>query len=147
MNTDIKLPMPAEQLVPHRPPFLFVDNLLEFSGQTGVVESVIAPDNLFIAEDGHFKEIAMIEILAQSVAAVKGYSDLIEGKEIKKGFLVDIREFNFIKTCYKGDTIRSKIVITRSFSGFSVLDGSLECSGEELAYGTMKLWVPEDDGE
>ena len=144
---NVKTPMPADQLVPHRPPFLFVDNLLEFSGQTGVVESVIARDNLFIAEDGHFTEIAMIEILAQSAAAVKGYSDLIEGKEIKKGFLVDIREFNFIKTCCAGDTIHSRIEITRSFSGFSVLNGSLECSGEELAYGTMKLWVPEDNGE
>lgn len=139
--------MTAEQLVPHRPPFLLVDNLVEFSGQTGVVESVIGPDNLFIAEDGQFKEIAMIEIMAQSAAAVKGYSDLIEGKEIKKGFLVEIREFNFLNTCHMGDTIHCRIEITRSFSGFSILNGSMKCSGKDLAFGTMKLWVPEADEE
>ena len=37
MDADIKLPMPAEKLVPHRLPFLFVNNLIEFSGDTGVV--------------------------------------------------------------------------------------------------------------
>ena len=147
MDTDIKLPMPAERLVPHRPPFLLVDRLLDFTGQTGVVESVLTPDNLFIDEDGHFQEIAMIEILAQSAAAVKGYSDLKEGKGIRKGFLEDIREFLFKRRCYKGDSIHSRIEITRSFSGFSVLNGSLKCTGKELAYGTLKLWVPDDSEE
>ena len=134
--------MAAGQLVPHRPPFLLVDKLLYFSGQTGVVESVISPDNFFLAQDGRFQDIAMVEILAQSAAAVKGYSDLQQGKEISKGFLVDIREFIFKKKCYKGDTIHSRIDITKSFGGFSIINGVLTCSGEECAAGSMKLWVP-----
>ncbi len=147
MDIDIKLPVPAEQLVPHRAPFLFVNSLLEFTGDTGIVESVIAPDNLFLDEDGSLREIAMIEIMAQAAAAVKGYSDLKDGKEIRKGFLVDVREFHLKNACHKGDVIHSRIEITRSFSGFSVLEGNQECSGRELAYGTLKLWVPEDGEE
>ncbi|MFC1495112.1 hypothetical protein ACFL6W_07525, partial [Thermodesulfobacteriota bacterium] len=76
MDIDLKLPMPADQLVPHRPPFLFVTNLLEFSGEVGVVESILAPDNLFLNEDNSLRELAMVEILAQSAAAVKGFSSL-----------------------------------------------------------------------
>ena len=147
MNTDIKLPMPAEQLVPHRPPFLFVDSLIEFSGDTGVVQSIIDSDNLFLDENDSLKELVMIEIMAQAAAAVKGYSDLKEGREIKKGFLVDSREFLFKKKGYRGDILNCRIEITKSFSGFSMLTGRLDRDGEELASGTLKLWVPEDGVE
>ena len=147
MAIDTKLPVSAEQLVPHRPPFIFVNNLLEFSGDTGVVESVIAPDNLFLEEDGSLREVAMIEIMAQSAAAVKGYSNLLAGEDIKKGFLVDSRQFYVKKKCYRGETIHTRIEITKSFSGFSMLTGQLERDGEELACGTLKLWVPEDGNE
>lgn len=144
MNTDIKLPVYAGLLVPHRPPFLLVDRLLEFTGQAGVVESIIAPDNLFLTDDGTFKEIALVELLAQSAAAVKGYSDLMGGKEIKKGFLVDIREFNFKERCCEGDVVHIFIEISKSFSGFSIINGYLRCSDKEIAAGTLKLWVPDE---
>jgi hypothetical protein len=48
MVTDIKLPANAALLVPHRPPLLLVDRLLEFTGKAGVVESVIAPIIFFL---------------------------------------------------------------------------------------------------
>ncbi|MFC1841071.1 hypothetical protein ACFL1N_15965 [Thermodesulfobacteriota bacterium] len=144
MDIDLKLPMPADQLVPHRPPFLFVTNLLEFSGEVGVVESILAPDNLFLNEDNSLRELAMVEILAQSAAAVKGFSSLQKSEDIKKGFLVEIREFLYKKECYSDDIIHSHIAITKSFSGFSIIKGILKRRGEELASGSLKLWVPED---
>ncbi len=144
MRTDIKLPMAALNLVPHRPPFLLIDQLIDFAGEAGVVKSVIAPDNLFLSEDGQFREIAMVEILAQSAAAIKGYNDLQQEREIRKGFLVDIREFLFKKKCYRGDTIYTRLEITKSFSGFSVISGVIERAGEEVANGSLKLWVPDD---
>lgn len=147
MAIEIKLPMSAEQLVPHRAPFLFVSNLLEFSGDIGVVESVIAPDNLFLDEDNSLREITMIEIMAQAAAAVKGFSHLQNEEDIKKGFLVDCKEFIFMKKCYVGETLLCHIAITKSFSGFSILTGSIKRDGEELASGTLKLWVPEGNEE
>jgi predicted hotdog family 3-hydroxylacyl-ACP dehydratase len=109
--------MDAEMLVPHRPPLCLVGRLLEFSGQTGIVESFIGPDNIFLKEDGTLNSLTLAELIAQASAAVKGYDDLRQGKEIKKGFLVDIREMRFMGECLKGDL---------------------------LAAGTLKLWVPED---
>ncbi len=144
MVTDIKLPANAALLVPHRPPLLLVDRLLEFTGKAGVVESVIAPDNLFLTDEGTLKEIAMVELLAQSAAAVKGYSDLMEGKKIKKGYLVEIKEFVFKDGCRKGDAVNIFIGIEKSFSGFSVINGHLACRGKEIAAGTLKLWAPDE---
>ena len=144
MDIDLKLPMPAEQLVPHRPPFLFVSNLLEFSGEVGVVESILDPDNLFLNKDNSLMELAMVEILAQSAAAVKGFSSMQKGEDIKKGFLVEIREFFYKKECYSGDIIQNHIEIIKSFSGFSIIKGVLKGKDEELASGSLKLWVPDD---
>jgi 3-hydroxyacyl-[acyl-carrier-protein] dehydratase len=76
MGNDLTLPFPTERLVPHRPPLCLVKRLLEFSGQTGVVEAVIEPDNIFLNADGSLPPLAAIELIAQASAAVKGYDDL-----------------------------------------------------------------------
>jgi hypothetical protein len=70
---------------------------------------------------------------------------LKQGNDIKKGFLVDIRRAIFNKKCYGGEVLHSSIEIAKSFSGFSVVNGRLERAGDELAAGTFKLWVPEDN--
>jgi len=136
--------MSADLLVPHRPPLCLAGRLLEFTGQTGVVESVIGPDNIFLKEDGSLPSLAMVELIAQASAAVKGYDDLRQGKGIKKGFLVDIREIRFTGRCFKGDTLHVRVEIVRTISGFSVIHGEVERKGDITATGTLKLWVPED---
>lgn len=145
MDIDLSLPISTEQLVPHRPPILLVNSIIDFKGETGIIETVIEPDNIFLGADGSLPEVAMIEILAQASAAVKGYSDLKQGNDIKKGFLVDIRRTIFSGKCYKGEVLHSSIEIAKSFSGFSVVNGRLDRAGDELATGTFKLWVPEDN--
>ena len=144
MNFDLSLPMEAERLVPHRSSLCLVKSLLEFSGQTGTVESVIEPDNIFLEEDGGLPCLALVELIAQASAAVKGYDDLRQGKEIKRGFLVDIREIQFMGKCFKGDRPRIRIEILRTISGFSVINGEVEINGRIIATGMLKLWVPED---
>lgn len=146
MDISLALPMPAEMLVPHRPPLRLAGHLLEFAGQTGIVESVIGPDNIFLKEDGSLPLLAMVELIAQASAAVKGYDDLRQGKGIKKGFLVDIRETRFIGRCFQGDTLHVRVEIIRTISGFSVIHGEVEKKGDIIATGTLKLWVPEDSG-
>jgi 3-hydroxyacyl-[acyl-carrier-protein] dehydratase len=136
--------MSADLLVPHRPPLCLVKRLMEFSGQTGIVESIIEPDNLFLDEDDSLPSLTLVELIAQAAAAVKGYDDLSQGKKIKKGFLVDIREIRFMGRCFKGDTLHIRIEILRTISGFSVVHGEVERKGDIIASGRLKLWVQED---
>jgi 3-hydroxymyristoyl/3-hydroxydecanoyl-(acyl carrier protein) dehydratase len=144
MNVDITLPMSAESLVPHRPPFLLVDRILEFSGQKGVLECVVRPDNIFLNGDGTFPSLALVELMAQAAAAIMGYSDLIEGKDIKMGFLVDIRQVRFTGQGFKGDTLIIRSEVLRTISGFSIVQGEVKRAGEIIANGTLKLWVKEE---
>ena len=144
MDLNLFLPMPADRLVPHRPPLCLIDRLLEFNGQTGVVESVIGSGNIFLNEDGSIPSLTLVELIAQASAAVKGYEDMAQGKAIKRGFLVNIREIRFMGQCFKGDKLYIKIEITKTISGFLIVNGEVERSGDVIAIGTLKLWVPED---
>jgi 3-hydroxyacyl-[acyl-carrier-protein] dehydratase len=136
--------MQVDRLVPHRPPLCLVNELLEFSGQTGLVGAIVGADNLFLEEDGSISPVILTEFIAQAAAAVKGYDDLKQGKDIKRGFLVDIREINFKSKCFKGDRLAIRIEIVRTFSGFSIINGEVERDGKTVALATLKLWVPEE---
>lgn len=146
MSYDLSLPMPADKLIPHRPPLCLVSRLLEFKDPTGVVESIIMPDNIMLNSDGSLEQLSVIELIAQASAAVKGYSDLLQGKDIKKGFLVDVRRARFMGQCFGGDRLHIKVETLKNIAGFSVIDGEVHRQGRIIAAGTVKVWVPEEGG-
>ena len=146
MNNDLSLPIPADKLIPHRPPFCLVDRLISFEDTIGVVESVITLDNILLNEDGSLEQLAVIEMIAQASAAVKGYTDLLHGRDIKKGFLVDVRRSRFTGQCFGGDRLRIKVETLKNIAGFSVIDGTVHRQGQIIATGTVKVWVPDEGG-
>ena len=146
MSYDLSLPMPADKLIPHRPPLCLVSRLLEFKDPTGVVESIIMPDNIMLNSNGSLEQLSVIELIAQASAAVKGYSDLLQGKDIKKGFLVDVRRARFMGQCFGGDRLHIKVETLKNIAGFSVIDGEVHRQGQIIASGTVKVWVPEEGG-
>ena len=121
MKTTLSLPMPAEMLVPHRPPILVIERLLEFNDTKGVVESCMHPDSIFARKDGSIEQVTMVEIIAQSFAAVKGYADLLEGKPISKGFLVGVKRLNIFGMAFIPSFTRELLVkITASSMAYSL---------------------------
>ena len=87
MNRSLNFPIEAEQLIPHRPPMRLIDRLLSYDGLQGVVESTLLSDSICLQDDGSIEQAAMVELMAQSFAAVKGYADLQEGKHGQTGVI------------------------------------------------------------
>ena len=144
MSHDLSLPIPTDKLIPHRPPPCLVARLLEFKDPTRIVESVIMSDNIMLNSDGRLEQLSVIELIAQSSAAVKGYTDLLHGRDIRKGFLVDVRRARFMGQCFRGDRLHIKVETLKSIAGFSVIDGEVQRQGQIIAAGTVKVWVPEE---
>jgi 3-hydroxyacyl-[acyl-carrier-protein] dehydratase len=144
MKTTLSLPMPAEVLVPHRPPIRVIERLLKFNDTQGVVESYIHPDSIFGREDGSIEQVTMVEIIAQSFAAVKGYADLLEGKPISKGFLVGVKRLNFFGMAYKGDGLLTFIERVGETDEFSLAEGRVMREGQLIASGNVMVWVPKN---
>ncbi|MDY0190906.1 MAG: hypothetical protein RBR22_09255 [Desulfuromonas sp.] len=143
MAADLfKLPYNAIDLLPHRAPMILVDKLLEFDAGDGVVTATIAADNIFVDADGCLEAVALIEIVAQSYAAIKGYDDRLNHRPVQRGFLVGGRSFKIKRCPLVGEQLRITITTMADLDEFSVVDGVVNSADEIIAEGSLKLWLP-----
>lgn len=141
MSYSLALPVPAEQLVPHRPPMLLIDQLVEFKEGHGVTEACIPRDSLMVDEDGYIEPSVMIELIAQGYAAVRGFEDLLDKKSVAKGFLVGISHFEIMKRIQAGKKLRITAQTPTYLGDFALADSEVFCEGQCVALGTIKLWM------
>ena len=145
MNNNIpaqlKLPLAAEQLLPHTYPMLLVDELLTFDNGNGAVSAVVDTQSLFAAADNTVEMAALIELVAQSCAAVNGYNDLINNRAVRRGFLVGSSNFHVNRRPRCGEQLRIEVNTTAVFEAFSIVDGKVLTGTECLAAGSVKLWL------
>jgi predicted hotdog family 3-hydroxylacyl-ACP dehydratase len=136
--------MAAERLIPHRAPMRLVDTLLSVHEGGGATESVLPRTSMMADGDGRLDEVAFMEMIAQSYAAMKGYMDLVEGKSAGEGFLVGVRRLEVTGRAYAGDRLLTSIRTGTTFGGFAVVEGSVTRGDETVASGIIKLWLAED---
>ncbi|HEY3307624.1 MAG TPA: hypothetical protein VGJ93_04145 [Desulfuromonadaceae bacterium] len=141
MNKNLTLPMPAEALIPHRLPMRLVDTLISWCEDAGEIEATPGADCILIGSDGALDEAALVELVAQGYAVIKGYDDLFHGKEISEGYLVGVKKFRVTGRAYAGERLLVNIRTVGTFEGFAVAEGKIERAGEVIASGTIKLWV------
>lgn len=141
MTAGLSLPMAAERLIPHRRPMRLVDRLLACSGGVGMTEAWIPEDSVMAAADGALDPAALVELIAQSYAAVKGYDDLAGGRPVSEGFLVGIRKLALTGKAYANERLLTTLETVGTFEGFAVVEGTVTRDGEKLAAGTIKLWI------
>ncbi len=80
-------------LIPHRPPMVLIDRILEVGPEHLVSEAVISADKPFLAPDGSLPAWAGIELMAQSIAAYAGAQARAAGEPIRVGFLLGTRRY------------------------------------------------------
>src|SRR5512137_2669402 len=141
IKEDLALPVTANIVLPHRPPMCLVDRLVEFDDNSGGVEACIGPDSLLVDKDGALDRVVFIELNAQSYAAVKGYSDLLGGKEIKKGFLVAAKQIELNGRAAPGDLLRIRVTTTGVVGDFNIADGVITKGDMVLASGNITVWI------
>lgn len=142
IKEGLTLPVAVEMLLPHRKPMCLVDRLVRFDDNSGVVEARIAHDSLLIDKDGGLLDrTAYIELIAQSYAAVRGYSDLLGGKEIKKGFLVAAKQIELKGEAGPGDLLRISVTTTGEVGDFNIADGVITKGDTVIASGNITVWI------
>jgi 3-hydroxyacyl-[acyl-carrier-protein] dehydratase len=141
IKKDLALPVTVDILLPHRLPMCLVDRLVEFNDNSGVVEACIGPDSFLVGKDGALDRVVFIELIAQSYAAVKGYSDLLGGKEIKKGFLVAAKQIELNGKAAPGDLLRIRVTTTGVVGDFNIADGVITKGDMVLASGNITVWI------
>ena len=136
-----------EALLPHRPPFLLVDRLVEVDpGAEGVAERRIAEDDPVF--EGHFPGnplypgTLLVEIMAQAAAVVFGLPKEGEAKATPSGhpgekYLVGIEKMRFKGMTRPGDLVRVHVKFIKKFGPISRVKARAEIDGKLVAEGEL----------
>ena len=124
---------PATELIPHRPPFLFLDRLERADADLIVGYKRFAPDEPFFA--GHFPSypvvpgVLLVECLAQCGGAGIASQSAGAGSIL---FLATVEKAKFRRQVRPGDEVRLEVTTTRS-SPAMIRQSGKAFVGEELA--------------
>jgi 3-hydroxyacyl-[acyl-carrier-protein] dehydratase len=104
-----------ESLLPHRAPFLFVDEIVEANKERVVAKHVFTENEYFFK--GHFPEypvvpgVVLVETMAQSGGAGLRKAGLLGGDDLF--FFATVDKVKFRRQVRPGDEVRSEIVNLR----------------------------------
>lgn len=130
---------PAAGYLPHRPPMLLIDEVVEVTDRIGVCRTTIHPDCVF-AIDGRVHPSAMIEFVAQTCAIAVGVLAAREGNPPRLGVIMACREVSFAVDHFEiGDELT--ITVTKMFGQkmMAAFAGTVVRGGEVCA--TVQLSV------
>jgi 3-hydroxymyristoyl/3-hydroxydecanoyl-(acyl carrier protein) dehydratase len=136
-----------QQILPHRPPFLFVDNIIEFKAGTSIVtERVVSSQEVFF--QGHFPGnpvmpgVLISEALAQTSGLLIGLT--LKEKESAAqdslaGFVLTTIDMKFLLPVTPGSTLRMSSILTKKFGNLYRFNVAGTVSDRTIAKGSLSL--------
>lgn len=127
-----------EEIIPHRPPFLLVDRVLELEPGTSAVGELDVTEDAFWVP-GHFPDYAVMPgvLIVEAMAQVGAVAMLaLEENRGKIAFFGGIDKVRFKRQVRPGETLRMECAITKRRGplgfgeGKAFVGGELACSGE-----------------
>ncbi|MDD5046375.1 hypothetical protein SMA90_26195 [Escherichia coli] len=128
------------ELLPHRHPFVMVDELIECDGYYTATRTLIKEDNIF-CRNGFFGEAGMMENMAQTCAARLGYKSLMNQMTVKLGIIGAVRDFHVFFLPMAGNFLETSILIEHEVFNAILLSAEIRCNGKTAATGYMKLFL------
>jgi 1-acyl-sn-glycerol-3-phosphate acyltransferase len=136
-------PKDVPGLMPHEPPMLLVDRLVEGNGDYAVAETEIRP-GLFTDESGRLDECVYPELMAQTAALNQGYRRRSGSAENEnaRGFVVSFKNVRILRFARCYDPLSIRIENRGSFENLNVIHGEIRCRNHTVATGEVRIWAP-----
>ena len=126
-------------LLPQQPPFVMVDRLLHCDQVFTRSELTVTDDNLFTGA-GKLTESGVIENIAQTCAARMGYIHrMLQGSEVKTGFIGAIRNLNIYFLPQVGDVLTTEIEVKSEVFNITLVEAKVKVYNQLVAECEMKI--------
>lgn len=135
------------ELLPQRPPFVMVGELMKADNAVAQTRTTIEPDNIFVDSDGHFTASGLTENIAQTCAAKIGYyNKYILKKPVAIGFIGAIRQMRFYCLPRVGEVIITTVTTLEEVFGMTLVEAeSRTDAGVLLCTAQMKIALRNND--
>lgn len=134
------LPVDVARVIPHKPPMLLIDRLLEIGDRVSVSEMTVRREMIFVDDDGRLDDSSYPEIISQAVAAQEGFRRIGSSRPLTEGFLLGVKKLEILGVSYVGDTLRVSLYKASRFGDFGILDGKVYNGETLVARGEIKVW-------
>ena len=131
-----------ESLLPHRAPMLWIDALTECTDDIARATARFNADH-FATENGAILETALVECMAQTVAAAKGHRADSGGHsgEISGGMLAAVSNFQIHSRLLADKTLTIEVREVKRFGPMLLVNGQIFCEGKRIASGDLTLYA------
>ena len=131
-----------ENLLPHRTPMLWIDALTDCTETTARATATFSAEH-FAVVDGAILEPALVECIAQTVAAALGQlSKTVEPSDgVRGGMLVAVSNFKIHSRPPLGKTLQIEVRQRKRLGPMLMVSGSISCDGQPIAAGELTLYA------
>jgi len=131
-----------ENLIPHRAPMRWIDELTECTDTTAVATATIGAEH-FAVENGAVLETALVECVAQTAAAALGWRAQAGGKTgaANNGMLIAVTNFRIESRLSSGNVIRIEIAERKRLGSMLMISGTITCEEKLVASGDLTLYA------
>ena len=112
------------QIIPQRPPFVFIDVFYRPLQDTFFSSYLIKQDNPLVIE-GVVQETGLLENIAQTAAAGNGYKALLEKTTPKVGFIGAIKKSKLYQLPLAGTIIHTRAKIITELLNAMIVEGEI----------------------
>lgn len=138
-------PVPAKEIIPHRGSMLLLDTLVTAKDGCGTAETTLDETCLTADENGVIAPLTLVELVAQTYAAVKGWDLTESGHDFSIGYLVGVQKFSCDQPARVGELLTINVETYGEFNSFAIIEGTVLQGETVLATAKIKLWIPPEE--
>ncbi|MGC9941089.1 MAG: hypothetical protein ABSE48_04595 [Verrucomicrobiota bacterium] len=132
-----------DQLIPHRAPMQWITALTSCTESTATAIACFQ-ENDFTVTEGQVIETALVECVAQTVAAALGQRAKLCGAKsgtAANGMLVAVSSFKIQSRPAAGKTLQIEIREQKRLGPMQLIAGTISCDGQIVASGELSLYA------
>ncbi|MDE1192014.1 MAG: 3-hydroxyacyl-ACP dehydratase [Arachidicoccus sp.] len=133
-------------LIPQRPPFVMIDELLYADEMLVSTAFQIKAENILV-ENGKFSESGIVENIAQTAAAHAGSFSKSKNENVALGYIVAIKNLQIFSLPNINDKLLTEVKIVNQIFDVTIIEGKVFCDNKLIAQCEMKIFVPSNNSD
>jgi 3-hydroxyacyl-[acyl-carrier-protein] dehydratase len=128
--------------IPQREPFVYISGIAQ-TGSNVFTTYFHIPDDCLLCSGGRATEAALIENMAQSAAAMEGYSARQTGMPVKIGFIGAVKELEISYLPTTGSRIETTVEQENQVMNINIVKCKVYYEGKIIAACLLNIFLKE----